>query len=150
MTEDQDRQSPGGLAGVRFGRLMILLLVFLFSVGLLCLLYLRDPRSAMGWIYPRCLTHELTGLYCPGCGTTRSLYCFVHGQWLAGLSYNLLFPLVGLWCLFWGVVWAWFWVQDRPVPWAPGVGWAWLFLVLTVLYAVLRNLPWWPWVWLAP
>src|ERR1017187_6559858 len=33
---------------------------------------------------PPCQFHKLTGLYCPGCGSTRMLYFLVHGHpWLA-------------------------------------------------------------------
>ena len=38
-----------------------------------------------------CLFHEVTGLYCPGCGGTRSVHCFLQGHFLLSVIYH---PLV--------------------------------------------------------
>ena len=41
--------------------------------------------------FPQCPFHTLTHLYCPGCGSQRSLSALLHGQFIKALSYNLLF-----------------------------------------------------------
>lgn len=44
---------------------------------------------------PPCPFHSITGLYCPGCGSTRALGYLVHGRLLNSLRYNpLVFPLI--------------------------------------------------------
>lgn len=49
--------------------------------------------------YPRCQLHTLTGLHCPGCGTTRSLHALANGHIAQALAYNALafivIPIVG-------------------------------------------------------
>lgn len=38
-----------------------------------------------------CVLHQLTGLYCPGCGGTRAVEALLHGRFLHSLWYH---PLV--------------------------------------------------------
>jgi hypothetical protein len=42
---------------------------------------------------PPCVFHEVTGLYCPGCGAARALHHLMKGELLAALRSNLLFVL---------------------------------------------------------
>ena len=41
-------------------------------------LYTYPPVTA--GFYPQCTFKQLTGLECPGCGTTRALHHLVHGR----------------------------------------------------------------------
>ena len=43
--------------------------------------------------FPQCPFHMLTHLYCPGCGSQRSLSALLHGEIAKALSYNLLFVI---------------------------------------------------------
>lgn len=51
-------------------------------------------------ILPPCLFHRLTGLYCPGCGGTRSIYALLTGQLLQSFYYHpiVLYTVV---CFLW-------------------------------------------------
>lgn len=49
-------------------------------------LFWRDP-TAPGF-YPPCPFHRLTGLHCPGCGSTRACHALLHGQLRQALAYN--------------------------------------------------------------
>ena len=46
--------------------------------GGVVLLYVAAPTPDS--YFPRCLFHMLTGLHCPGCGSTRCLHALVHGD----------------------------------------------------------------------
>lgn len=102
--------------------------------------------------YPRCHLHTLTGLHCPGCGTTRALHAALNGRLLQSLAYNALvvvvLPVVG-WALVRSLR---AWVADRPAP--PLTRrvdrWLWALAGLMVAFAVARNLPWFPFTVLAP
>ena len=50
-----------------------------------------------------CPLHALTGLYCPGCGGTRSLTALLHGDFLLAVHENPIVP--GL-LLFFVLLWA--------------------------------------------
>ena len=61
------------------------------------LLLLVPPGSPHAKWLPKCMFHQLTGLYCPGCGATRALSAMLHGDVKASLHNNaLLFPLLAL------------------------------------------------------
>ena len=45
-----------------------------------------------------CVFYELTGLYCPGCGSGRALRALLRGALGRALGFNALFVLLGLPC----------------------------------------------------
>ena len=54
----------------------------------LVLVYAVDPRTPGN--YPPCLFLFVTGCYCPGCGTLRTLHSLLHGDPHTAIGYNLL------------------------------------------------------------
>ena len=56
-------------------------------------------------VLPPCLFHEMTGLYCPGCGGTRAFHLLIQGKVGASLYYH---PLV----LYGGILYVWFMVSN--------------------------------------
>lgn len=107
-----------------------------------------DPNTA-GSLFPPCLFFALTGLYCPGCGLTRALHALVHFDLPRALAMNSLVVLsLPLWALM-----AVHGAGGRPRLPAGAArilfnGRYWIAALL--LFGVARNLPWWPFVWLAP
>ena len=53
------------------------------------------------FMYP-CVFHEMTGLYCPGCGATRSLRFLVRGNIWKSFIYNpiILYMLISTFIFF--------------------------------------------------
>ena len=45
-----------------------------------------------------CLFHEITGLYCPGCGSGRAAIALLRGHPLEALGHNPLLFLLGIPC----------------------------------------------------
>lgn len=107
-----------------------------------------DPNVA-GNPLPPCPLYALTGLLCPGCGSTRALHALLHADPLRALSMNALLvaslpvlPLMALDAL--GML---------AAPWRARLRWlldARGWAVLVIGYGVLRNLPWMPFAALAP
>lgn len=100
--------------------------------------------------YPACGFHSWTGLHCPGCGSLRAMHHLTHGRLLAAADSNLLL-VAGIAAL--GVRTLWRWVRGRPL----GVRWAevpsrWFGLMAAslIVFGILRNLPVFPFSWLAP
>jgi hypothetical protein len=120
------------------------------AVALTGALLLRqlDPTRP-GGLLPPCPFFVLTGLYCPGCGTTRALHALAHFDLAGALAMNpllvLCLPLMA-------------WLLADLAGWRPAAlaalrtrltdarPWA----VVVIAYAVARNLPWPPFSWLAP
>ncbi|MGH7976566.1 MAG: DUF2752 domain-containing protein [Limisphaerales bacterium] len=122
--------SLGLFAGVVLGMAAICAGAFLFFFN----------PSTHGF-YPVCLFHELTGLNCPGCGGTRAAYALLHGKIALALKDNALFVLSLAALAVWSVR---FIIRKRKNPnvtfnVSPGV--LWTFLVVAIIFTVLRNLP---------
>jgi hypothetical protein len=62
-------------------------LVPLAAAGALWL-WAVDPAESS--FYPRCALHWLTGLHCPGCGSTRAAHALLHGNLTDALCFNAL------------------------------------------------------------
>lgn len=102
--------------------------------------------------YPRCQLHSLTGLHCPGCGTTRALHALFNGRVAQALAYNplaFIVPPLLAWS-FMKSVGNWY----RQTPWCRTRNGSrylhWVLLAALLTYAVLRNLPIHPFNLLAP
>lgn len=107
-----------------------------------------DPNVA-GNPLPPCPSLWLTGLFCPGCGTTRALHALLHGDLPGALAMN---PLMVLSLPAVAVLLAQALdVLPKPLePLARRLANARAWAVVVIGYAVLRNLPWPPFSWLAP
>ena len=99
--------------------------------------------------YPKCLFHEWTGLYCPGCGSSRALHCLLHGEFREALHDNALvvltLPLLGAMLLARAF-------RRRPPIAArqSKLGWFGLLLAGIMAFGVVRNIPHRPFSLLAP
>lgn len=60
------------------------ILILAFGVFLL----IKASHINLGIFMLPCLFHELTGLYCPGCGGTRSVLALLHGHLLLSIRLN--------------------------------------------------------------
>lgn len=118
------------------------------ALGAAAVLNRFDP-NASGSVLPACPLHALTGLYCPGCGSTRALHALLHGDLPLALSMNPLLvaalPAVALMALSASGL-----LTRRLDPLMHVLANPRLWLVLLLGFAVLRNLPWLPFSALAP
>jgi hypothetical protein len=114
------------------------------AIAIVGVLVVFDPHGAPS-VLPPCPFHALTGLFCPGCGTTRALHALLHGNLGLAVRMNALtvaaIPAIALMA----------WNTRFPGRMRlPRLSDARPWLVVVVTFAVLRNLPWVPFVWLAP
>ncbi len=115
-------------------RCAVIFLAIIFFV-IAAMVFFFNP--AQNKFYPVCQFHRLTGLNCPGCGMTRALYALLHGNILAALRDNALF-VAGI--IFLAARGVWFWWKRPATEFFP-VRWLWLFLLVALVFTVLRNLP---------
>ena len=91
--------------------------------------------------YPECPFSEIFHLQCPGCGATRALAAFLHGDIIAALRFNalatLLFPAAAAYGIFLYIQF----LKRRPIrcPQPPFAAICAL-LAVTILFGVARNL----------
>jgi hypothetical protein len=112
--------------------------VFVVIAGAAVLFFFDPARSSF---YPVCQFHRVTGLYCPGCGATRASYQLLHGNIFAALRDNALFVLSLPVLAARGI---WFLNRQRrgqPVRFFIPPAALWVFLVVALVFVVLRNLP---------
>ena len=126
---------------------LIKISIFILAAGAALLLYFFvEPKNG---ILPKCFFHELTGLYCPGCGVQRSFHALLNGHVLTAIDYNLLFilflPLIIYFILTftWGKKLAVSSFIYKPV-------FSFTVVIVVVSFWVLRNIPVTPFSWLAP
>lgn len=120
-------------------RRMAWLLAALAAMGA-GMLYLSPPGQS--WFLPACPVHAATGLFCPGCGTTRALYALLHGRLAEALDANLLLVVLLPVLAVLGVLLFTAAVRDnrvRDLRFPPWVTFG--LLALVTLFTILRNLP---------
>ncbi len=116
---------------------MIFLVFGILTV--LALVYCFNPSTHR--IYPVCHFHQLTGLHCPGCGMTRSLYALLHGDFFVALRDNALFISGIFFIAARGIWFAWNRRRGKTNPTFFPLKWLWPLLALLLVFTVLRNLP---------
>ena len=131
MPEDSAREAcPWKILGIAAG-----------SIVLICgavVLYFFYPDWQR--FFPSCPFYESFHLYCPGCGSTRATYCLLHGDLNGVWRYNPFY----LPTLFFAasLVFLRKWAR-KPVV-------VRTYIVFLLLFWVCRNLPWYPFILLAP
>jgi Protein of unknown function (DUF2752) len=115
----------------------------------LILLRLFDPATS--GLFPPCPLHALTGWYCPGCGSLRALHQLLLGNLGAAFALNPL-AVLSLPFLVYGMAsYGMFQIRRRYLPrWFIPASWIWTLLAAILVFAVLRNIPAFPFDLLAP
>ncbi len=121
--------------------------IFILAAGAALLLYFFvEPKNG---ILPKCFFHELTGLYCPGCGVQRSFHALLNGHILAAIDYNLLFILFLPLIIYFILAFTW----GKKPPSSSFIYkpvFSFTVVIVVVSFWVLRNIPYTPFSWLAP
>jgi hypothetical protein len=101
-----------------------------------------DP--AVSAFVPPCAIYAMAGWYCTGCGTARAVHALAHGRFLDALHLNALavivLPLAAA-----ALIDVRLDVFRRLGPRA-----TWLALAVILIFGLIRNIPLFPFVLLAP
>ena len=118
--------------------------IWLILTGVATCLFLFDPAKGG---YPPCPFRMLTGLQCPGCGSTRSAYQLLHGHPIAAFELNPLL-IISLPIILYGLVSVTksaimdHQMQAILIP----QRYAWVFLFVVIGFWVFRNTSFYPFV----
>lgn len=103
-----------------------------------------DPSASH--FFPVCPLYALTGIACPGCGLTRGYHALFHGDIGTAMHFNALIPLYSLIFGYLFISLVLLAVRGKGLsfsvfrkPWL-----LWSVAILAVAFAVLRNLPFYP------
>ncbi|GAB6991059.1 DUF2752 domain-containing protein [Paenibacillus pini] len=103
------------------------------SLGVGALLYLKVWLPVTNIGIP-CVFHELTGLYCPGCGMTRVILSLLRLDGVQAFRYNpLVFILLPLYVMY-------FITQKKQMN-RTSNGIMAVMLIVTLAFGLLRNIP---------
>ena len=90
--------------------------------------------------FPICPSYTFFHFYCPGCGSTRAMYCLLHGNLIGFFRNNIMLlpilTIVGLLIL-------------RP-DFKKHYIFLNVFTLLLILYTICRNIPIYPFTLLTP
>ena len=92
-------------------------------------------------IYLFCPIHEITGLYCPGCGITRMLFSILKLDFYKAFRYNVLLFIMFPFALFLFIEKIYSELKKRKPLYKkiPEKVWVILIIIL-IIYAILRNI----------
>lgn len=119
------------------------LLWLILTLAAIVPLFLFDPEQSR--VFPPCPWHALTGLECPGCGSTRALHHLLHLRLSAAIGLNpllLLYAPLLLRALASNTAHVFRGQPFKPLRLAPT--WIWLLLGVTLAFWVIRNTSLWP------
>ena len=89
----------------------------------------------------KCLFHEITGLYCPGCGVTRMVLSIFKGDMKEAFCYNQLlfisFPAI----IFYTVDYIISFIKNRKPLYKNISNTVWIvYIVLLIIFMIIRNI----------
>jgi len=121
-------------------------------VGIWCVLFagaayvfLFEPGKA--GFFPVCMFRLLTGLTCPGCGTTRAMHQLLHGHFQSAFMLNPLLMIALPFLLFVLMRHTIFAFQGKaPQPNALPAKYIYLIFYVVVSFWIFRNTPLYPFV----
>src|SRR6266850_5142624 len=139
---------PGGHSYSPFfrdvsNRRVIATLIWLTIAAAGVYLYIFEPGKS-GY-FPLCPFRALTGLNCPGCGTTRSLHQLLHGNRTDAFKLNPLL-VIALPFLFWALAR----YTNSAITGGPPRSsnlrpqYVWPVVGLVICFWVFRNTPFYP------
>ena len=129
----------------RARQLMITAGVWLGLAGVAIFLFFFNPASPANQFFPKCPFRLVTGMQCPGCGSTRAFYQLLHLDPVAAFKLNPLMVLTLPFIIYGLVGFTRSALTGRPqrrlfIP--PVYLWAWLALL--IFFWIFRNTPWYP------
>ena len=131
----------------RSRQLMITAGVWLSLAALGGFLFFVNPASPAHQFFPKCPFRLLTGMQCPGCGSTRACYQLLHLHPVAAFKLNPLFMLTLPFIVygFLGYTKSAITGQPQRRLFVPSF-YLWAWLILMIFFWIFRNTPWYPFV----
>ncbi len=101
--------------------------------------------------FPVCPLLTSTGFACSGCGLTRGFHALFHGDVMTAVSYNALIPIYVFMFGYFIIYLSSIVIRGKGLglriatPWTLGT-----FLIVALLFGLVRNIPLFPFTFLYP
>ncbi|MCB1024095.1 MAG: DUF2752 domain-containing protein, partial [Acidobacteria bacterium] len=136
------------ISGSTIERALAAAALFVFSAGCF-FVALFNPVTTH--IMPACPMLSITGFACPGCGLTRGFHALFHGDIITALDFNAIIPMYVIGFVYGFLALFLFAVRGKGLPYKRvgpiGLG---VFLLVSIIFGVLRNIPEYPFTVLYP
>ena len=121
----------------------IYILVSSAGILVLSLLFFFNPENSP---WELCFSRKIFHFYCAGCGATRATYALLHGNLSTAIHYNPVYTLILIpaFLYLWIALGFKIFRPNRSRLPIPGFQWCVALLALLILYSLLRNLPFEP------
>jgi Protein of unknown function (DUF2752) len=131
----------------RARQLMITAGLWLGLAAVTIFIFFFNPASPANQFFPKCPFRLVTGMQCPGCGSTRAFYQLLHLHPIAAFKLNPLMVLTLPFIVygFLGFTKSALMGQPQRRLFIPPI-YLWAWLVLLVFFWIFRNTPWYPFV----
>lgn len=129
--------------------LLIVIIIPLIIIGFYHTFYKIEDTN---WIN-QCTIHRFTGLECPGCGGQRSLHLLLHGDIEQALHYNAFFVISLPFLAYFYIMAVRVYILKQKSCQKSFIFSSWFgfgLLTFVILFFILRNIPVWPFTYLAP
>ena len=130
----------------------IIIVISIIILALVLIMYYNYEESNSAWSV-QCSLYHVTGLYCPGCGGQRAFHYLLHGEMNKSLRYNALFIMSIPFFLYLYYIMVRVYLKKGKYN-AKGFlfskNFAIVFLLILVVYFILRNIPFSPFTYLIP
>ena len=124
------------------------LIVILLFMALILFLIIYKKTYDIYHIGIPCIFHEITGLYCPGCGMTRAIFSLLNLNIKQAIKYNLLVVIVIPFIIIYIINYAYIWINNlKKDPSKIFPKWLWyILLIITILFGIIRNIKYFYWL----
>jgi hypothetical protein len=129
----------------RTRQIAIASVVWLGLAGMTLFLFFFNPASPANQFFPKCPFRLVTGLQCPGCGTTRACYQLIHLHPIAAFKLNPLMVMTLPFIVYGLLGFTRSALTGKPyrrvfIPSA----YLWAWLAVLIFFWIFRNTPWYP------
>ena len=112
--------------------------LWLGILSVITLLYFYNPETSS--IYQPCPFYYLTGLYCPGCGSARSLHQLTRGNIIKAFAFNPLMIISLPFLIYAFISYNFLIIRGTSLPFIYNIP-AKIFLYIILIYWLFRNIP---------